>query len=211
MADLWMFVGALAVAYLVPGPDMVLILQTGALQGRAHAIAAAIGLALARAVHVFLAAIGLAALLRTAPWAFEIVRLAGVAYLIWLGVEIYRARSLLPERAANRTGGVTRSYPAAARRGLLTNLLNPKALLFCSVLLPQFIRPEHGSAPGQFLLLGVVLVGVGVAFDLVYVGAGAALGRRLARHPFVQALQRWVFASLLIGFGVRLALSQGPR
>ena len=111
----------------------------------------------------------------------------------------------------NRDERAARSYPAAARRGLLTNLLNPKALLFCSVLLPRFIQPEHGSAPGQFLLLGAILVGVGLAFDLLYAGAGATLGRWIARHPRVQALQRSVFASLLIGFGVRLALSQRPQ
>lgn len=96
MADLWIFVGALAVVYLVSGADMVLILQTGTLQSRAQALAVAIGLGLARAAHVFLAAIGLAALLRTAPWAFEVVRVAGATYLIWLGVGILRMRSLSP-------------------------------------------------------------------------------------------------------------------
>ncbi|OLP56366.1 lysine transporter LysE [Rhizobium rhizosphaerae] len=210
MADLSVFIGALAVAYLVPGPDMVLILQTGALQGRVRALAVAIGLALARAVHVFLAVVGLAALLSASPWAFEIVRVAGAAYLIWLGVGILRSRSLLPEGVVLPASDNGRSWSAAMRRGLLTNLLNPKALLFCSVLLPQFIRPENGSVPGQFLLLGMILVAVGLVFDLVYAGAGAMLGRWIALHPLVQLLQRWVFAALLIGFGVSLALSQRP-
>ena len=71
LVDFWMFAGALAVAYLVPGPDMVLILQTGLLRGRRHALAVAAGLAVARATHVLLAAAGLAALLRTMPAAFD--------------------------------------------------------------------------------------------------------------------------------------------
>ena len=211
MPELWMFVGALAVAYLVPGPDMVLLLQTGAVQGRPQALATAIGLAMARAAHVALAALGLATLLRTAPMAFEIVRLAGAAYLVWLGVGILRAPSLLPERMAGPAGGTARSYRAAIRRGLLTNLLNPKALLFCSVLLPQFVRPEFGGMAGQFLLLGLILVGVGIAFDLLYAVAGATAGRWVARHAMLQTLQRWSFASLLIGFGARLALAGRPQ
>lgn len=211
MADLWIFVGALSVAYLVPGPDMLLILQTGALQGRAQALGVAIGLAFARAIHVFLAAIGLAALLRTAPWAFEIVRVVGAAYLIWLGVGILRARSRSAEGMAMPASDNVHSWLTAVRHGLLTNLLNPKALLFCSVLLPQFIQPGHGSIPWQFLLLGTILVAVGLVFDLIYVGAGATLGRWLGSHPLVQNIQRWVFASLLIGFAVRLILSQRPQ
>ncbi len=205
-----MFIGALVIVYLVPGPDMVLILQTGATKGRGSAIATAVGLAVARAAHVTLAALGLAALLTTSPITFEVVRFAGAAYLIWLGIEILRARSLLPEATATQKPSRPHSYGSCFYRGLLTNILNPKALLFCSVLLPQFVRPGQETVAGQFLLLGVILVGVGFAFDLMYASAGFVLGRWIARHPLVQTLQRWVFAAMLIGFGLRLALSQRP-
>lgn len=209
MGGIWMFVGALAVAYLVPGPDMVLLLRTGAAQGRRQALASAAGLAAARAAHVALAGLGLATLLRTAPAAFEVVRFAGAAYLIWLGIGILRAPSLLPDgRAASPPSG-PRGRAASFRRGLLTNLLNPKALLFCSVLLPQFVQPGQGVAL-QFLMLGLVLVGVGAAFDVALAVAGAALGRWLARHSLAQAVQRWTFGALLIGFGVRLSLAAAP-
>lgn len=208
MPNLSIFIGALAVAYLVPGPDMVLLLETGALRGRAYALATAVGLAAARAAHVALAACGLAALMRTAPLAFEIIRLCGVAYLLWLGVGILRAKSLAPHTA--QKGVRAPSYRAAARRGLMTNILNPKALLFCSVLLPQFIQPEYGPVAQQFLLLGAILVATGVAFDVFYALAGASLGRWLARRPLAQGLQRWTFGALLIGFGARLAMAQRP-
>lgn len=206
MAGLWVFAGALCLAYLVPGPDMVLILQTSALSGRTHAFAVAAGLAAARATHVGLAAVGLAALLQAAPTLFDLVRLAGAAYLVWIGIGMLRAADLWREAGSLRAAGARRSWTASLRRGLLTNLLNPKALLFCSVLLPQFIRADDGNAAGQFLMLGAILVAVGLVFDLAYAGLGAALGRWMARHPLVQRLKKWIFACALIGFGLRLAL-----
>jgi threonine/homoserine/homoserine lactone efflux protein len=96
----------------------------------------------------------------------------------------------------------------AIQRGLLTNLLNPKALLFCSVLLPQFINPDAGPVLAQFAVLGVTLVSVGLLFDSAYALAGAALGRWLQRSPSAQRLQQWLFGSLLIGFAVRLTFVQ---
>lgn len=101
-------------------------------QGRAYAVATAVGLAIARAVHVTLAALGLAVLLKTVAWAFELVRVVGVVYLIWLWLRIARAPSLVPELNAAGMSVARRAYGAAVWRGLLTNISNPKALLFCS-------------------------------------------------------------------------------
>ncbi len=207
MTDLSLFVAALAVAYLVPGPDMILLLEMSAVRGRVAALAGAAALALSRAIHVTLSALGLAALLRSAPWAFEAVRLVGVGYLIFIGIAILRSGIA----NAGHDGAVAaqpRRLRAAFMRGLITNISNPKALLFCSVLLPQFVHPEIGQVPAQFALLGAVLVGVGAAFDLLYIATGASLGRWLARHPVAQRIQRWLFASLLFGFGLRLAFTQ---
>ncbi|MBD2835796.1 LysE family translocator [Pseudomonas sp. JM0905a] len=198
------FLIALAVVYLLPGPDMILLLQTGARQGRAMALATALGLALARGCHVALAGLGLAVLFRTAPWTFEVVRLAGAGYLLWLGLKLFQAEaSALVVDAEHQP---SRAYGQALHRGLLTNLLNPKALVFCSVLLPQFISPDAGPLGLQFALLGAVLVAVGLAFDSVYALMGAGLGRWLGRRPLVQRVQQWLFGGVLVGFGVRLAL-----
>lgn len=210
MSELKIFFGALIVVYLLPGPDMALILQTSVNMGRVQALATAAGLAVARAVHVTLAALGLAAVLATSPTTFEVVRFAGAAYLIWVGIQLLRARSFLSGAPAMREPNLARFYGSAFYRGLLTNILNPKALLFCSVLLPQFIRPDYENVSSQFLLLGVILVGVGLVFDLVYVSIGMVLGRWMTRHPLVQTLQAWVFATILIGFGLRLILSSLP-
>ncbi|MFC5698838.1 LysE family translocator [Pseudomonas sp. GCM10022186] len=198
------FLIALAVVYLLPGPDMILLLQTGARQGRAMALATALGLALARSCHVALAGLGLAVLFRTAPWTFDLVRLAGAAYLLWLGLKLLQAEGSALVVEGERTP--SRAYWQALRRGLLTNLLNPKALVFCSVLLPQFVSPEAGPLGLQFALLGAVLVAVGLLFDTGYALVGEGLGHWLGKRPLVQRVQQWLFGGVLVGFGVRLAV-----
>jgi threonine/homoserine/homoserine lactone efflux protein len=186
---------------------MILLLQTGARQGKAMALATAVGLGLARACHVALAGMGLATLFKVAPWTFDVVRLGGAAYLLWLGVQCLRA-NLLPTLDANDDTPPIRAWRGAFQRGLLTNLLNPKALLFCSVLLPQFIDPQGGPVAAQFALLGAILVVVGLAFDSCYGLAGARIGRWMQRSPSAQRVQQWLFGSLLIGFAVRLTFVQ---
>ncbi|MCT8946212.1 Homoserine/homoserine lactone efflux protein [Pseudomonas fluorescens] len=207
MASLWLFFLALAVVFLLPGPDMILLLQTGARQGRGAALATAIGLGIARGCHVALAALGLAALFKAAPWTFEVVRLAGAAYLLWIGIQCLRS-TLVPNLNGGDVAQTQGQWREAVRRGLLTNLLNPKALLFCSVLLPQFIVADGAPVLTQFAMLGVLLVGVGLLFDSAYALTGAALGRWLQHSPTAQRVQQWLFGSLLIGFALRLTFIQ---
>ena len=207
MASLWLFFLALAVVFLLPGPDMILLLQTGARQGRGAALATAIGLGIARGCHVALAALGLAALFKAAPWTFEVVRLAGAAYLLWIGIQCLRS-TLVPILNGGDVAQTQGQWREAVRRGLLTNLLNPKALLFCSVLLPQFIVADGAPVLTQFAMLGMLLVGVGLLFDSAYALTGAALGRWLEHSPTAQRVQQWLFGSLLIGFALRLTFIQ---
>jgi len=203
MSETWLFASALAAAFLLPGPDMILLLQTGAAQGRAHALAAAAGLATARACHVLLAAFGLAALLHAFPIAFQFVRIVSACYLVWIAIGILRHPLASLDTATN--GIERRSYLASARKGLLTNLLNPKALLFCSVLLPQFVHPDRGSIMMQFAFLGGIMTIVGLSFDTIYAFAGSSLGNLFKRYPGIQSIQRWGFAALLFGFAAKLA------
>ena len=211
MVEPGLFVMALVVVYLLPGPDMILLLETGARHGKSLALATAIGLAMARSLHVALSAIGLSVLFKTQPWTFALVRYAGSAYLIWLGISILRASSESILKASN--GPVTtsinrRSVGQAVQRGLLTNLLNPKALLFCSVLLPQFVSPQEGTTIPQFVLLGTVLVATGLMFDVIYSLGGSWLGRFIRQSPRLQRLQRWLFGMLLLGFGARIGFDR---
>jgi threonine/homoserine/homoserine lactone efflux protein len=207
MENLALFILALSMVLLMPGPDMILLLQTGARQGRAKALATAFGLAIARGCHVALAALGLATLFKVSPWTFEVVRIVGAAYLLWLGLKMFKP-GVMSGASAGTSGETIISWRSAILRGLLTNLLNPKALLFCSVLLPQFIDANAGPVAGQFAQLGVILVLIGLSFDSVYAMAGGWIGRWLARNATAQRIQQWLFGSLLIGFAVRLAFIQ---
>jgi threonine/homoserine/homoserine lactone efflux protein len=100
----------------------------------------------------------------------------------------------------------TKPLRAAFVKGLLTNLLNPKALLFCSVLLPQFVRPEAGPVALQMAELGVVLVAIGACFDATYAIGAARISNWMRAHPLAQTVQRWTFSAALIGFALRLSL-----
>ncbi|MBC8724730.1 LysE family translocator [Paraburkholderia sp. 31.1] len=216
------YVAALIVVYAVPGPDMALILQTSIARGVRSGFAAAAGLGVSRATHVTLSACGMAALLRNAPWLYDAVRYAGAVYLAWVGIQIFRSPGFaLPagsrdgqaagaprveSTASSDAGNAVRPLRTAFVKGLLTNLLNPKALLFCSVLLPQFARPEAGPVAWQMIELGVVLLVIGACFDALYAIGAARIANWMRVHPLAQTVQRWTFSAALIGFALRLSL-----
>ncbi|WP_116137590.1 LysE family translocator [Trinickia diaoshuihuensis] len=202
------FVVALIVVYAIPGPDMALILQTSIARGARQGLTAAGGLAVSRATHVTLSACGVAALLRTAPWLYEVVRYGGALYLAYVAVQIFRSPlfSLQPAQERAQSVGEGGARRQTFMKGLLTNLLNPKALLFCSVLLPQFIRPANGPVAAQVTELGLILVIVGAMFDAIYALGAARISTVLRKYPLAQTLQRWTFSAALIGFALRLSL-----
>lgn len=177
-----MYLLALTGAFLLPGPDMALVLATGAARGVATALVTAVGIAGARAVHVALSGAGLAALMVTHPQALQWVKWAGAAYLLYLALRLLQAA--LSTKTAQETAAPATAHSARASlvRGFLTNLLNPKALLFCSMFLPQFVTGGDGVGL-QYLRLGTLLVLVGLLFDAVYAILAARLARRLRGKP----------------------------
>lgn len=205
--DLWLFATTLILVLLLPGPDMLLVLDTAGRHGASRGLAAAAGLAIARTVHVTLAAAGLAAIVRASPVAFTVLRLVGAAYIVWLGIQILRAQDDPLDHgpdAARQPG----SHAAFLWRGVLTNLLNPKALIFCSILLPQFVNPEGWAVWRQLALLGAATVLIALAYDALLAVGGDRLGRFLRTNALARRIQRWLFGGLLMAFGARLALSR---
>lgn len=200
------FVVALIVVYAVPGPDMALILQTSIARGSRKGLAAAGGLALARATHVVLSACGVAALLRAAPWLYEAIRYGGAAYLAYVAIQIFRSPAFALASGSDAAGDGSSTVRSAFVKGVLTNLLNPKALLFCSVLLPQFVRPAAAPVALQVAELGIVLLLVGAVFDATYALGASHVAKLLRAHPLAQVVQRWTFSAALLGFAARLSL-----
>ncbi|MBB1634590.1 LysE family translocator [Cupriavidus sp. UME77] len=202
------FIGALAVVYALPGPDMALVLQTSTGRGVRHGLATVAGLAMARAAHVTLSACGVAALLRAAPWLYQGIRVAGGLYLAYVAVQIFRSPAF-GMHAGTGTAASPVRLRASVAKGALSSILNPKALLFCSVLLPQFVDPHGAPVWSQVLELGVVLVLTGVAFDLACVFGALRLTGWLRRSPRAQTVQRWSFSAALLAFAARISFEQG--
>ncbi|MEU4233954.1 LysE family translocator [Nonomuraea sp. NPDC026600] len=191
------------VAMITPGPDMLFILGCGMRGGPRAGLLATAGVATSEAVHIAVAAAGLAALFAAVPVAFTVVRIAGAAYLIYLGVQTLRRSKAghdeLPVLGEGMPG--RRAY----LNGLLTNLLNPKMVTFTIAFLPQFIDPRLGQVWLQFAILGAILIVLEFLVDgLVGVLAGRIGGWLRRRHAARRRLDI-ATGSIFIGLGVRLA------
>jgi len=190
------------IAMITPGPDMLFVLGCGMRGGPRAGLLATAGVATSEAVHVAVAAVGLAALFAAVPAAFVVVRIVGAAYLIYLGVQlIRRRRDSQPDLPAG--GGL--SDRRAYLSGLLTNLLNPKMVTFTIAFLPQFIDPRLGRIWVQFAVLGAVMIALEFLVDGAVGVLAGRIGGWLRRR---QAARRRIDAAtggIFIGLGVRLA------
>ncbi|MFJ8578343.1 LysE family translocator [Micromonospora sp. NPDC093277] len=194
------YLAAITVLMVTPGPDMMFVLANAARYGTRAGVVAALGVAAGEAVHVAAVVGGLAALISASPVLFTAIRWAGAAYLVVLGVRALRTAGR-PTTTAPEQGGTTRH---AFLRGLVTNLLNPKMILFSVAFLPQFVDPAAGNATAQLTLLGALFVVVQLTVDIA-LGAGAG---RLAGRMSEGRWSRWInriCAVAFVALGLRLA------
>ena len=185
---------------LTPGADMMFCLGQGLKSGRRAAMAANFGIALGGMVHTLLAALGLGALLKTHPAAFEAIRWLGVGYLLWLAVGALRASPFAAEAQV-----IPASATRAIGQGLMVNLLNPKVILFILAFLPQFVDPARTILP-QFLTLGLVFSFGGLLVNGAVGLFAGSIGQRVARSA---GLARWlsrISATIFGALALRLAL-----
>ena len=203
------FIAAALAMQLTPGPDMALVVGRGVGQGRQVAIWTAIGTtAGAGAIQIPLVTFGVASLIETWPLLFTVIRVLGAAYLIWLGVLLlWRAGS----HAAAMPRRGTPTALAAFRDGMVSNLTNPKPLMFMLAFLPQFVEPAHGSVTTQLLILSATQKLTGTLVMVSCALVSGSLGSWLSRHPRVIAWQQRFTAVVLIGLGARLLLAGDPR
>jgi len=200
---LTLFVVTTLVAMITPGPDMLFVLGCGIKGGPRAGLLATAGVASSEAIHVALAAVGLAALFAAVPTAFAVVRVIGGLYLIYLGVQLIRRRKNgvtdVPDAGSGMSG--RRAY----LNGLVTNLLNPKMVTFTLAFLPQFIDPALGRVWLQFVVLGVLLIVIEFLIDgSVGVLAGRIGGWLRKRHAARRRIDV-ATGGLFIGLGFRLA------
>jgi threonine/homoserine/homoserine lactone efflux protein len=183
--DLWAFLAASVLLWLTPGPDTMYILARSVAQGRRGGVMSALGIGSGLLIHTFLAGFGLSAILATSAWAFAAVKIAGAAYLVYLGVRTLRRKG--GTLATQELGPVSswRVY----REGVLCNALNPKVAVFFLALLPQFVDPAAGRGPIPFLFLGAMFVVGGTLWCLGQAMCAASATRTIRRNP---ALLRWL-------------------
>ncbi|GAB3985372.1 LysE family translocator [Actinoallomurus acanthiterrae] len=194
------------VAMVVPGPDMLFVLGCGMRGGPRVGLLATAGVATSEAVHVAVAAAGLAALFTAVPIAFTVVRIVGAVYLIYLGVRTIRHRGDDASDVPSVAGGM--SGRRAYLNGLATNLLNPKMVTFTIAFLPQFVDPRVGPVWAQFAILGAILI----AFEFVVDGTvgllAGRIGRWLRRRRTARRRLDVAVGGVFIGLGVRLAVER---
>ena len=201
---MWLaFLAAALVIAVSPGPGAVLSMSTGLRYGYAAALRAIAGLQIALLLQLCVVALGLGAVLATSEAAFAVVKFAGAAYLIWLGVHKWRSP---PEPIGGDGEGLrVQSRRQLYAQGILVNLTNPKAIVFIAALVPQFIVPDQPQWP-QFAIIGATMVAV----DTMVMSCYALLATRfrpLLRNPRLLRLQNRIFGGLFVGAGAMLAAS----
>lgn len=200
------FLSAALALNLSPGPDLIYILSRTIAQGRRIGIASALGVCTGALAHVLAAAAGVSAVLATSALAFTVVKYVGAAYLIYLGVQALRSAGsrFAPSTTAPAAGSAWQAF----RQGVLIDVLNPKVAIFFMAFLPQFVRPEVGSTMAQLVGLGALVIVVAIVVETAFVLTAARATEFFRSHRRASVWLDGLLGSVLIGLGVRLALSQ---
>ncbi|MDC7716899.1 LysE family translocator [Vogesella sp. DC21W] len=202
---LGLFLLSVSLLLLSPGPNMAFLLSYSTLQGPRAACAVALGIAIADVVLTLLTAGGVTAMLMAWPFMFDVLRLAGAVYLLWLAYKAWRSGGMTAMATLPR-----RSERDIVRMALFNSLLNPKALLFFMVFLPQFVDASLGHIGWQLCQLGAMLTVLAFVFHAVLGALAATASAYLLRRPGFARWQGRVLAMVLIGLAMRLLLMQRP-
>jgi threonine/homoserine/homoserine lactone efflux protein len=191
------------VLVIVPGPNNLYITAKGIAQGRAAGIVSAFGVETGTLVHIVAAAAGLSYLIARSAAAFAAVKWAGVAYLLYIGI-----RTLAGKSQSGASEATSQPLRRIFLEGMIVNVLNPKVILFFLAFLPQFVNPAAGSPALQIVVLGLTLLALGVASDMVYAVGAGTLSRLLRGR---QRPLRYVSGCVYLGLGIATALSGSGR
>ena len=200
------FALASVILCITPGPDMMLFVGRSLSYGRAAGLATMVGAMTGIVVHTSLVALGLAALLRTAPTAFFALKLVGAAYLVWLAVDAIRnGSSFTAERKASAPPRPLRAHYLT---GLGINLLNPKIAMFFLTFLPQFVRADDPHAAGRLFFLGIFFIVISLPFTVPMVWLADRFATAMKANPKVTRVADYLFAGVFSLFAVKLITAQ---
>ncbi|UXN04727.1 LysE family translocator [Bartonella sp. HY406] len=190
---------------LVPGPDLTLLISRSILDGAKAGFACLLGAYSGIFIHVIAVSIGLSALIIASPTAFFILKWLGAAYLVWLAIQLFRNRSTFKlDMEKTKTFSFKKNYLA----GLMSNLLNPKVILFNMTFLPQFVSVTDPHAAGKLVFLGLSFIPVSMPFVAAIIVAADRVAKLLKENPqFIRGLN-WVMGAMFMGFAVKLLAIQ---
>ena len=197
------FLGASMALTVAPGPDNLFVMTQGITRGRKPAIVTALGMCSGISVHTTAAAFGISAVFYSSVVAFNVVKYAGAAYLLYLAYKTLKDRSAIKLSHAD-----DRPSAALFRRGFIMNVLNPKVAMFFLAFLPQFVTPNTAHFPLEMLLLGFIfMVQAVIIFCLIGYFSGS-IGSFLLARPRIAKYFDWLTAGVFASLGVRLALAE---
>jgi threonine/homoserine/homoserine lactone efflux protein len=201
------FAGAALALLVVPGPAVLYIVTQSIEHGRRAGLVSMLGIQTGGLVHVAAASVGLSALLLSSTVAFNVVKFAGAAYLIFLGLRKLLGRDRFDPTGERPPRRLDRLYA----QGVVVNILNPKTALFFFAFLPQFVDVEAGSVGLQIAVLGVFFILIAIVSDGTYALAAGTASDWLRENPRFVRAERWVTGPILVGLGVASALSSPAR
>jgi len=210
MSDLefWMLFLSTAFALnIAPGPDLLFILTKTISGGKRVGFAASLGVCTGAMFHVLIAAIGLSAILVTSAIAFTVVKVIGVAYLIYLAYQSFTSSGTHFEIDEKGRSPQSHSALKAFKQGVLIDVFNPKVAIFFMAFLPQFLREGHGSNASQLVLLGFVVILVAIVVEGVFVLFASRLSKKLRENKTYSLLLDRLVGAIFIGLGIKLAVS----
>jgi len=197
-----LFVSVAAILVFTPGPNTLYIIARSIQQGRRAGVVSSLGVQVGTLIHVVIAALGLSALVISSVLAFNIVKYAGAAYLIYLGLKTLLTKETLEPRKTLRPERLSHIF----RQGMVVNVLNPKTALFFFAFLPQFIDPDRGAVALQTVVLGTILVVLGTTSDLLYALTAGSLGTWLRQNSAFLSIQRYFAGGVYISLGALIVL-----
>ena len=186
---------------LTPGPNMIYLISRSITQGPAAGIVSLGGVALGFVFYMLCAAFGITALLFAVPYAYDALRLAGAAYLLWLAWQALKPNGSPFQVKKLKVDGPRKLFAM----GFVTNLLNPKIAMLYLALLPQFIDPAQGSVLTQSLALGSIQIAISVSVNAMIALAAGSIALFLGTRPTWLLLQRWLMGTVLAGLAVKMA------
>jgi threonine/homoserine/homoserine lactone efflux protein len=190
---------------LTPGPNMIYLISRSITQGPAAGIVSLGGVALGFVFYMLCAAFGITALLLAVPYAYDALRFAGAAYLLWLAWQAVKPGGRSPFQVRKlKVDGPHKLFAM----GLLTNLLNPKIAMLYLALLPQFIDPAAGSVLTQSIALGSIQIVISVGVNAIIALAAGSIALFLGTRPTWLLIQRWLMGTVLAGLALRMALEK---